>query len=990
MRKGLNALAFGAILISGCGGGSNGESLLAAPSPADTVSPIVTPSPTPSTAPSATPSPTPEPTLVPVAPADGALLSYDTGFTVMHVRNADYEGQSVIVAASYEGTVIAMNYDGEVLWSNPLSGYMVRDLWAGDLDNDGIDEILAALSDGSIHALQLVSGDAFWQAPFKVNDVPMNAVTTVRSDNGTYVAAGGFDKNMYYLSATGELLNTIESSTYSTLEPWGNDRFFLGREIGKAHTANFLRPIPQADGTDHLLMLGTQNHMQSAGELFEFDTMALSPLAIYDVPFHRPIGHMNVVDSNKDGRYRVLLGSSELSNQRGIAVNLGDGGSQYHDLKGIGRTGYRVTQAETIPDGNSYLHLFLAGTHIVLLPANFDESNKETIAGNYAYNDMWRDRISGRILLASAQSGGSAIHILNTEHAGWKTAFSELEPPGKIQTMKQNFASARQQLTNFTKPQHERAPDPVYLTAADSNHEVAQRLLNAGHSSPVFMSSERTGVRWNQVEDPSWQSDPLTGIANEAYRNREDTRMDYSLTREQAIESYTGDLNNNDNGGVVYWAGHGNDPYYYAPETHMAIIDNTFAQNKGTVMIWPEMAGHDDDFPYVLDHLIYPVAMHAQTRKGKIVLRSKDVFFASTPYLHDWERLLSGEFKNVFVSSMEETTDKTQDISLAGRLGLWSSGVMDDWGMRCSRDNPSFDRSRQHSYQRILNHFLRTTVYSLAYGASYTQNTYTDADTMSFVWELVASGALYVPRREEIVSFNPVHISITEPDERYITDASSNKVTTYFDAEDQANNPMVFGRMNATWMGAAPTEWDYSSYASGVKERRQEFIPPFEQGMVLLTPVQRGKHKAVSTYRKNITNYLHPLYSSILTEHISNGRDYIDHSSDTTYAANSDYYKEVASDIEAGAKQIPITVSGGVGWVVAQTDPTHLRLTLVDSGYLNPSNMTAKVQFNTVNPVSINDLLSGEEFAIDNDGNVDISIPLGLFRFIDIEIDQTL
>jgi len=329
------------------------------------------------------------------------------------------------------------------------------------------------------------------------------------------------------------------------------------------------------------------------------------------------------------------------------------------------------------------------------------------------------------------------------------------------------------------------------------------------------------------------------------------------------------------------------------------------------------VGGHDPEFGDVLGHLFHPLAEYAQSRNSRIVLRSKNIFFQSTMYMPHWHRFLSGEFKDVFISSMEETTDKTQDLSLAGRIGLWASGVMDAWGMRCSRDNPSYDRSRQHSYQKLPNHFLRTTVYSLAYGARYTQNTYTDPETMSLFWELVAKGALFVPRREEIVSFSPVHLSITDPDERYVEEGTNNKWTVFYDPEEETANPMVFSRVNGTWMAARPTPWDYSTIAFGAKERRQAFIPTFDKGMVLITPVQNGIHAAPSDHRRKLVEYLHPLYRDIIGEFVTNGRDYLDSNSNRTYPANGDTYREIAAEIRERSKLLPLTVSGDVAWVDA-------------------------------------------------------------------------
>jgi lambda-carrageenase len=85
---------------------------------------------------------------------------------------------------------------------------------------------------------------------------------------------------------------------------------------------------------------------------------------------------------------------------------------------------------------------------------------------------------------------------------------------------------------------------------------------------------------------------------------------------------------------------------------------------------------------------------------------------------------------------------------------------------------------------------------------------------------------------------------------------------------------------------------------------------------------------------------------------------------------------------------LPLTVSGDVAWVATQTSPTHLRLTLIDSGYINPKSRTAKVRFHTVEPVKMVDLLSGDNFDLSTPSSTEVDIPCGLFRFIDIELKE--
>lgn len=82
-------------------------------------------------------------------------------------------------------------------------------------------------------------------------------------------------------------------------------------------------------------------------------------------------------------------------------------------------------------------------------------------------------------------------------------------------------------------------------------------------------------------------------------------------------------------------------------------------------------------------------------------------------------------------------------------------------------------------------------------------------------------------------------------------------------------------------------------------------------------------------------------------------------------------------------------LTGDVAWVTAQTAPNHLRLTLIDSGYINPKARIATVHFYTVRPVKVVDLLDHTRFNIGNASAVRIEVPCGMFRFIDVETKES-
>jgi len=319
-------------------------------------------------------------------------------------------------------------------------------------------------------------------------------------------------------------------------------------------------------------------------------------------------------------------------------------------------------------------------------------------------------------------------------------------------------------------------------------------------------------------------------------------------------------------------------------------------------------------------------------------------------------------------------------------MGLWTSGAVDSWGFRAVSDNPSYDRLRQFSTQRLPNHHLRMIVYRLSSGAQYMDNFAVDQEYLSIFWELIAKGALFVPRTHEIVSINPVHLGMANPDHNFIDRAENNKWTTFWDESWEETNKMVFNRMNGTWPGAPIPEWDFSRYATGIEERRLAFLPPYPKGLVMVAPPQKGVFADTDAPRGAIVDHLHPMYKNIIQEFITDGRHY--YSADGTLQHNAEtYFQVIENAITDGAKKLPVTVSGDVAWVCAQTSPTHLRLTLIDSGYINPKERTATVSFNTVTPIAVTDLLDGSNYSVSDPSSVDIDVPLGLFRFIDIELD---
>lgn len=891
------------------------------------------------------------------------LQSIETGYTIMQVRVMKNAGETLLVGTSYEGTVVCFGYDGRKRWENKLSGYMNHDICCADIDGDGKDEVLAANADGSLYCMD-DDGRNLWK--FRKNEAPMNTVCMVSTGSMSYIACGGFDKYVYYLSVDGRQMKSFHSTSYS-----------IDKQGGVYdHSMNFMRRI-RLEGKDVLVIHSALNTNWMQGSLYFFHPGEISPFKKIKVGSNNSTvyGSFAVNDLPEDST-EIILGGNGLNSLGIAAVTVETENDRKLDMKigsgDLGKAGYRMASTEVIPHGKSFLYFVHYGNRIYLVSPDPGVTSSEIIIGKFAFNGLCKDKENNRIILASAQSGGSCMHVIDYSDDAWKDEFRELVPPGKITRILDNTSEFRKKVMSFSKPVWERDPVDLYVLVGGASDALQSELAALSPNCPKFITTPRI---YPHCED--WDR---SEVENEVYREKRDERKKYDYSAEQVISTLSSSFNSGDHG-IEFWAGHGSDPMYYSLPTLKQSMDNS--GGKVMIPVMAELESHNDDFHWFMDYYMYPLAEYLGPRNGMISLRNKHMFWQCGVYTPSWSRLIKGEFPGAFVSSMEESNSKTMDMSVSGRMGLWTSGAMDRWGTRFTRDNPCYDRLRQISYQQLPNHALRMFVYNIASGASVVHNTNVNEEYSNVLWYMLAKGILFVPKKEEIVSFNPVHLSMLEPDPLYV-ESNGVKITTVYDEAQEKANPMVFSHTTGAWPGAPVTDWDFSKYATGGNERRMEFLPPYPNGMVLITPPTDG-----DSLRGTFTDHLHPIYSDMMQEIYTDGRNYYsDVDKSTSYAAD-DYGPIITQAVKDGGSQLPLTVEGRVAWVTAQTDSLHLRLTLVDGGYVNPDDRKVTVNFHTARVKKITDLLSGESITI-MDKQAIVQVPCGLFTFLDIELEEEL
>ncbi|MFI3322308.1 MAG: PQQ-binding-like beta-propeller repeat protein [Rikenellaceae bacterium] len=921
---------------------------------------------------------------------------------VLHyLIGATMDGEQKIIATSYEGTVICMNHAGKLLWSNSLDGFMNHDINVGDLDGDGNDEVVAASADGNLYCID-DNGELMWN--YSHSSAPLFTTTILTAEDGKpYVVCGGFDKYIIYVDGKGKFVKDIYSGTYNIDE--GSD----------SHAFNLMRTLKK-DGKDVLVVHSSINTNSSKGAIYQFKPLSYTPYSAFNLKAGKgakTFGPFAVNDLVGDGNRELIFGGNVLSGFCGATADIdsrkdAEFNPKFKNPGEFGPAGYRMISTEVIPDGEYIKYVTLFGDKINIVSTNPTQEFSDVISLRDAPNGLFKDIKSHSLFLASEQSGGSTITVIDYTNPNWVEELGAVKPEGKLAKVLENSKALSKALESFARPEWERAPLPLYYMGPNpkglspEKQAKFKKLAKTSPKAPAFLGgagvSKTKTVVYNEMDyinekmpytvdgkevevNANAERFDRSVITNDVIRTSADHRRNRFLTQEEILDGFSKSIAANEHG-VDVWVGHGRDFYYYSTDTKKKMTENL--NGKMLIQVYAEIESHDDGTKWGIENDLLPTAKALEKVGGKVLIRNKYLFWNASVYLPAFKDIRSGEYKESILASLEESNSKTMDISVAGRMGLWAAGSMDSWSTRFTRDNPCYNRLRQISYQRIPNPSMRMLVYHIANGASFVMDSSHDPEYSSLLWEMIAKGLLYVPKRDEIVSINPVHLSVFDPDDDYIGNQNVKDLTKY-DINNVDDN-MVISRTDGSWPGGKVNEWDFTRYAVGVRERRLEFIPNYPHGMVLMTPPTDPTKP-----RGDIKNHLHPIYKNILKEYFTDGRNYYsDTKKSKTYSAK-EYYKTVENAIVEGEKQLPLTVVGRVGWATAQTAPKHLRLTLVDGGYLNPGNQKADITFQTAKVKKVTDLVTNQDITSQINGSkLGVVVPCGSYLFLDIELEEEL
>jgi len=302
-----------------------------------------------------------------------------------------------------------------------------------------------------------------------------------------------------------------------------------------------------------------------------------------------------------------------------------------------------------------------------------------------------------------------------------------------------------------------------------------------------------------------------------------------------------------------------------------------------------------------------------------------------------------------------------------GRVGMWRTGAVNSWSCRMVTDNANFDRMWEWAGQQVLTHHIRHLVSRASFGADIFVNDIHQGPFSAGLYkqlepfyDMLEKGIVRIPEHDELLSVSEVAIGMeSPPSDLFIQHGTNGHRYRY---PDHQHRPMVFDRLDAYWAGAPLAEYDFSRYGCDIQRRMCNFLPVLPYGLVPILPADASP----------------PGTTLIRTD----GELFYD---ETGAACSAEAYRPtVEAALREAADRLPIRINGDIHASVVRLDCTHVRVTLIDPGYLDPDDREGAIVLQHLEGVACTDILSGEALPIVNN-RIDVRVPAGVFRIVDIE-----
>ncbi|ANW96222.1 hypothetical protein AXE80_07995 [Wenyingzhuangia fucanilytica] len=858
-----------------------------------------------------------------------------------NIRNsviATINKHEVLYVSSLSDGIGCYSLEGKKIWNKKIEpAAVIFEIEAVDIDGDGNDDILAASGNGNIYCWSS-KGKLLWKFT-PDHKVRFSEIAVTKNNKQIRVFAGGNDYQLYELNAKGALVSTTK----------------IEGVIRKIEAGNFVNKQQQD------LFVMTYSH-----DKFRWDFMGIidanTKKIVQTLDYKKSkskdlskamITDLEIADLNKDGLSDILFFGDV--NWVPVVVGLDANFNVITAYKGTRKDIQRYANTKgtcLLPIKDEIVFQFGGFTHRLDLRGKLIEKAGTRYASEHeiVYSDFVLAPQSEQLITAGEVDGGNGVYVFNLKKSSWLSTNHRLE--GTMAQVKENLDLLYQQILDFEMPSYQKKTDESWVMVTSKKIDGKVKKLNGNKVEFVIQRAPKEGT----------DRTPLVAVIGKSALKK-DKRGKYEDSREDIVNM----AKNYEKEGqhFTFWAGHGNDPFYIQIETLEQVLEVAPTTCRG--FVYAEMDDVDD--PRV-QHFVREYvprlakAIRKNKNRAKLYFRYKNTFWGLTNKLPLWQELFfSNKYNDILAPASEDTSNRTQDINLTGRVGMFVAGYVDDFAMRLIDDNPTSWRPLSPGGQKSISPYLRQGVMMAAYGAKHgvvADNNFTEEPGLNILFGLMKSGALPIVKKENIMSIGSWHL-IKDVDAHLIHSIDSHHSLKQYKPTDTED---LFSVTQMHWAGTDIPAHDYSKIALGVDYRWLNYMPVMPNGMVPIAPIEYAKE-----LEKNKTPYS-----------VSNGSKGV---SNGELVAAKTYMSEFKEIVSKGKSQLPIIVNGA-SWSAVRIDKNHVRVILVDPGYIEPKDREVTITFNGNQPKKAVDILSKQQVKISN-GKIQTKVLAGSLQFIDIE-----
>lgn len=860
------------------------------------------------------------------------------GNSIRNLEHGLIGGKEVLFISELDGSVSCYSPDGTKLWRQPVEKPAILfELRASDLNADGNDELLTAGADGYIRCWGS-KGDLLWEFN-PGHRVLFNEVAVLEESGSIRIFAGGNDYTLYELNHEGKMISKTR----------------IEGTVRKIEAGNFVEQDKAS------LFLMTYVHDKYRWDFMGFldpETKEVIHSIDYDQEKYPEwdrlmVTDMDIGDIDGDRRDDILF----------FGTSYGGGGAMYFGFNGEleeiarfegpgdDRQRYaHVYGTSLLPEHDEILLQFGGIMYLCSSSGELLHRAGEPHRG-IIFNDLLYLPGNGLVVGGGQTGGGNGLYFYHTGEPEWWAREHTLT--GRLAEVQENLDILYRQTLEFSPPEYQKPSEKEWRMICSRKFLPEVESLNF---IDVILIEQRA---WKEGTD---RSHLVEAIGEDALKL--DRRGRYDQSREEII-ALAAEFEREGTPFTV-WAGHGNDPFYIQIETLEKILET--APNTCYGFVYAEMHNTKDPRThYFIDHYMPRLAKALRKNgKAKLYFRYKNMFWAASIYQDPWkEMFLSGKYSDILVPSAEDTSNRIQDLNFAGRVGMFCGGFVDNFAMRLVDDNPTSWRPYTPGGQRSYSPYLRNGVIMAAYGSSHGiifSNSYIEEPGINILYALMKSGALPLVEKEDVLSIGSWHL-IRDIDEELVHSVDNHHYMKQFSHDDEN---AVFSVAQMHWAGTDVPDHDFSKAALGVEYRWLNFMPPMPHGMVPIAPAE----------------YAGTLEKKDIPYSVANGKSgYIEKKP----VPAKEFGRHLSSVVKSGIENLPVIVNGA-SWSAIRLDPTHIRLVLVDPGYIDPRDRDAGIRFQGSIPYKAVDILSGEDIPIDGN-TASLTVPAGSIRLVDLSYE---